>query len=296
MQAMPKFIATWRDERLAAIPDPPDILYHYTDTPGLMGIFSSSQLWATDAMYTNDRTEVLHSLVMLRLVLDELGLDRMADLAVDTMLIAAEEFYTVVQVLAVSFCKDGDLLSQWRGYGQAGGYSIGFDSKVLKSLTTKDVMITPVVYNPETQEQQIHTLVGRWRELFVDTDPKEFNKQNRRLSAFIFAQALIFLAATFKSHGFHEEAEWRLAYRRQVLAKDDTALTLGFRDRKGMVASFAHIPLPEVKDGRGPARRIVLGPTANPNLVGFGLYQYLQSLGYSADAVEIAPSEVTLRL
>jgi hypothetical protein len=61
------------------------------------------------------------------------------------MLIAAEEFYRVMQIFVVSFCPDGDLLSQWRGYGQSGGYAIGFDANILKGLTTKDITLAPVV-------------------------------------------------------------------------------------------------------------------------------------------------------
>jgi hypothetical protein len=296
MQAMPGFLADWRDERVASIPEPPGPIYHHTDTVGLMGILNSKELWGTDALYTNDRTEVLHSLFVLRRILDEQGIDRAADPATDMMLIAAEEFYRVMQIFVVSFCPDGDLLSQWRGYGQSGGYAIGFDANILKGLTTKDITLAPVVYESKLQDQLIRELIGRWRDLFHDSEPGEFDKQVRRLGAFVFAQAFSFLAATFKSIGFREETEWRLVYRRQVLVQDDTALKVGFRERKGMVAGYTRIPLPSITENGGPVRRIVMGPTASPDLVGFGLYQFVMSAGYTEKMVEIAPSEVTLRL
>jgi hypothetical protein len=296
MESMPAFLTEWRDERLAAIPASPDLLYHYTDSSGLMGILNSKELWATDALFTNDRTEVLHSLFVLRRILEGVKIDRDADPATDMMLIAAEEFYTVMQILAVSFCIDRDLLSQWRGYGQSGGYAIGFDSNLLKAVTTKDIMLAPVVYESKLQDQLTHELIERWRDLFHDVELVEFDKQVRRLGAFVFAQAFSFLAATFKSSGFREEAEWRLVYRRQLVVKDDTALTVAFRERKGMIAGYARMPLPPVTETGGPVRRIVLGPTANPNLVGFGLYQFLMSVGYSEGMVQVSPSEVTLRL
>jgi hypothetical protein len=35
-------------------------------------------------------------------------------------------------VYITCFCEDGDLLSQWRGYADPGGYAIGFDAAELE--------------------------------------------------------------------------------------------------------------------------------------------------------------------
>jgi hypothetical protein len=295
MAGLGDFLNAWRDEQVAGAPAPPGILYHYTNTSALISILKTRQLWATDALYTNDQTEVLHSLVMLTRIVNEARKDRYTDLATDMMLIAAEEFYTVVEVYLVCFCRNGDLLSQWRAYGQAGGYAIGFDSTVLTSLTGNHLMLAPVVYDPSKQEQLIRDLVQRWRQIFRDAQLEEFDKQIRRLGAFVFAQAFSFLAATFKTEAFQEEDEWRLAYRRQVVIQDDSGLGIDFRERKGMVASFAPMPLPPVSEAVLPVRHIVMGATANLNLAGFGLAQFLKSVGYPEKAIRISPSAVPLR-
>jgi hypothetical protein len=295
MEGLGDFLNVWRDERIAAAPLPPDILYHYTNTSALISILKTRQLWATDALYTNDQTEVLHSLVMLTRIVNEAQKDRAIDIATDMMLIAAEEFYTVVEVYLVCFCRKGDLLSQWRAYGQAGGYAIGFDSTVLTSLTGNHVMLAPVLYDGSKQEQLIRDLVQRWRQPFKDAKLEEFDKQIRRLGAFVFAQAFSFFAATFKSEAFLEEDEWRLVYRRQVVIKDDSGLGIDFRERKGMAASYAPMPLPPISETVVPVRHIVMGATANLNLAGFGLAQFLKSVGYPEKAIHISPSAVPLR-
>jgi DUF2971 family protein len=295
MEGLGDFLNAWRDEQTAAAPAPPDIVYHYTNTSALISILKTRQLWATDALYTNDQTEVLHSLVMLTRIVNETQKDRATDIATDMMLIAAEQFYTVVEVYLVCFCRNGDLLSQWRAYGQAGGYAIGFDSTVLKSITGNHVMLAPVLYHGSQQEQLIRDLVQRWRHLFKDAKLEEFDKQIRRLGAFVFAQAFSFFAATFKNEAFREEDEWRLIYRRQVVIKDDSGLGIDFRERKGMVASYAPMPLPAISQTVVPVRHIVMGATANLNLAGFGLAQFLKSVGYPEEAIRISPSDVPLR-
>ena len=44
-----------------------------------------------------------------------------------------------INIFAVCFCENGDLLSQWRGYaGGKYGYSIGFDSDALMQIADRN--------------------------------------------------------------------------------------------------------------------------------------------------------------
>ncbi len=296
MNQMPHFLADWIKQQIGAIPAPPEPLYHYTDTLGLIGIFKTTEVWATNALYTNDRTEVFHSLLLLHRIIDEVKKDRAQDPATDMMLIAVEEFASIIEVFLVCFCRNGDLLSQWRAYGPTGGYALGFDSGVLKGLVNKHVTLAPVVYNEQLQNQLIRELVERWREIFHHAQPGDYVTQVRRLGAFVFAQAFSFLAATFKNDAFSEEDEWRLIYRRQVQVKDEGDLKIDFRERKGMLASYAPIPLPGVKDNVAPVRQIVLGPTQNPNLAGYAVTRLLEGAGYPQALIHIDASVVPLRM
>jgi hypothetical protein len=49
----------------------PDILYHYTDQFGLIGIVNTSELWATKIHYMNDSTEFSLALGMAKDFLKE---------------------------------------------------------------------------------------------------------------------------------------------------------------------------------------------------------------------------------
>jgi len=294
LAATPEFLDKWRIERIAGIPATPETLYHYTSGGALISILKSMELRATNAVYMNDRTEVQHSVGILR---DVIGVnhDRHRDVGIDMMLIAAEQLYSILQIYVVCFCRDGDLLSQWRGYAGTSGYALGFDSKVLKGLTGDHVLLTPVVYDPQTQRRLISDLVGRWQEVFRRSDPGAFSRQIRALGAFVFAQALLFLAASFKNDAFHEEDEWRLLYRRQMVVDDGSGIKIDYVERAGMVGSYATLHLPPPTPQTIPVRHFVIGPTSDPPLAAFSLQAFLRSIGYSEDLIQISSSVVPLR-
>ena len=50
---------------------PPEILYHYTDQAGLLGILATGELWATKVQYMNDATEFGFSLGLAREILSQ---------------------------------------------------------------------------------------------------------------------------------------------------------------------------------------------------------------------------------
>jgi len=41
---------------------PPDMLYHYTSSTGLIRIAESKKLWATNILYLNDSRELDHAM------------------------------------------------------------------------------------------------------------------------------------------------------------------------------------------------------------------------------------------
>ncbi len=45
--------------------DPPDLLWHYTNAAGFLGIFRSGKLWATNTGYLNDASEMGYARIPL---------------------------------------------------------------------------------------------------------------------------------------------------------------------------------------------------------------------------------------
>jgi hypothetical protein len=140
-----------------------DLLYHYTDQHGLVGIIERLELWATNLGCLGDLSEFAHGLDYLRNVrndiIDNLLCDRPRDSAetksfravFEYLMSEAERRYSrkdpAEYLYAFSLFDSsrstqsgaaesdpGDNLEQWRAYSKGGfGYCIGFDKKVLES-------------------------------------------------------------------------------------------------------------------------------------------------------------------
>lgn len=143
----------------------PEKLYHYTTAAGLHGILESHTLWATHAAHLNDSQEMLTG---VQVVLQGLAVQRawatlMKGFTRDTMLKKmatgmaidwlAEHIQNRAQFLRQNFgpfvtclSREGDQLSQWRGYGRGGGYAIRFDPQELRTSlqeNSKDAVARP---------------------------------------------------------------------------------------------------------------------------------------------------------
>src|SRR5260370_32998682 len=123
---------------LSRTPDKP--LYHYTTQSGLLGIIGSRKIWVTHTQYLNDRREFLHAVDLVR---DELS-NRLMTASVPSArerLVQMEEALQLspqsINVCVCSFSEEPDLLSQWRAYGGAAGFAIGFPGEFLKAITEK---------------------------------------------------------------------------------------------------------------------------------------------------------------
>lgn len=110
----------------------PQTLYHYTTTEGLLGILESEELWATNILFLNDTSELVDAIKLFTAELENNPLKLDKETGWLHTLILPNLEAAPVDHFAVSFCEDGDLLSQWRAYSaQGSGYSLGFKPTAL---------------------------------------------------------------------------------------------------------------------------------------------------------------------
>lgn len=220
--------------------DPPEILYHYTTQEGLLGIVQSSSLFLSDARFVNDRSEVSYGrgLFADRLLAHveasgtdvhrrvwthfssavETGRRRQQESASGQPAASNDHFYMT------SLCTDGNLLSQWRGYGIAanGGCSIGFRSADLvagasvpghpqQAGSAPIVRLQQVLYDPVLQNQFIDQVISSVFSV-LDGSPTAIN--DAQYVALMIDYAVIPVIASYvKAPTFREEQEWRLVSR-----------------------------------------------------------------------------------
>jgi hypothetical protein len=101
---------------------PPDVLYHHTDQAGLLGIIKTVELWATKVQYMNDSTEFGRAIDLATVRLRARAQNKKAQGDVEVLNTIIDNLGDIshVNICSMSFCRNPDLLSQWRGYSGSG--------------------------------------------------------------------------------------------------------------------------------------------------------------------------------
>jgi hypothetical protein len=182
----------------------PPTLFHYTSQPGFLGIIEKKEIWATSAHFLNDAKEFKYAIELLT--------QRIAEKHTSSTklegLLKRLDLVTEINVCVCSFSTKGDLLSQWRGYGQGGaGYSLGFSTSRLRTLVSQqDFLLCPVVYREEDQMKLVDEVIEKWLQ-----DDHDFSAILPKLdSNSRFEDYFSMIAPIMKHPSFEEEGEWRI--------------------------------------------------------------------------------------
>lgn len=243
----------------------PKIIYHYTTQDGLIGIIKESTLWATKIHYMNDASELTEPLRMADVIITKLlqqldiGDTKDKESKKDIYLRMLDDIrgWERINICVASFCADGDLLSQWRGYGVPGSaYSIGFD--VQKLVETLDPYLFKLYhcqyYDPKAFQQKIQQFIFEvLNEAITD-----------RKIPVDFIDKFVEMAATMKFNCFKEEDEWRVLSWRPLPFTDER---FNFKSGKSMVVPYYSIPL-----DLSSIVEIIIGPCQHPELARDAVY------------------------
>ena len=278
--------------------DTPDLLYHYTDVAGLIGICSSRSLRATNLRFMNDAKELTHARKLMRDVLAEAKaqarLPAQLELIDEIERITSGQWVGYPDFYAMSFTANGDLLSQWRGYGSSGGgYAIGFEAAGLvpppSPYPQPERFLNRVIYDEATQLQILHGTATKMLALFATVDPTGSDLAEARAHVFSALGEVVGFAFSFKDPAWAEEQEWRTVY----VVPDGELEGVQFRPDGGVAVPYVSLEMGTDPDGKLPIREIVQGPTVDTDTAVRSLELLLVSNGY-AD-VGITVSSVPLR-
>jgi hypothetical protein len=251
------------------------LLYHYTSTDGLVGILERRCLYASDVWFLNDASEVRYA--QRRMVERLRERPELADDLswLEELLDVGPRPGRLDNVFVTSFCEEGDLLSQWRGYA-AGGFAIGFAMDGLATLADSQDgrRLVRVEYGREQGRRRLRSLF----ESIAERGPYEV-EERERLARMIFLPEM----ACVKEPSFAEEREWRL------LVVDERPEHLMFRAGVSGPVPYVEVALPEPT----PVREVVIGPAAERELRRHGVEQLLARRGYAH--VRVLQSESSLR-
>jgi len=248
-------------------------LFHYTNAPGFEGIISTNVLWATNAKFLNDASEVRYGrelgLPLLRSRCEAAAYEPWREVLGNAQALLGDKNSPVSDsVLAeftdayvVCFCEGDDLLSQWRTYGAAGGgYSMEFNispSSVVPSLRCRQIFVAPVRYERKKQGDLLSDL--------LDKVEKEVNDREAGFLAMVLDLILSAWLYTVKDGAFQSEREWRLV----LLPSVDESGYLDYGNLLFRSSQMGPIPFIEVRQNNTPggnSKLPLVGVKCGPNI------------------------------
>ncbi|MGZ8211472.1 MAG: DUF2971 domain-containing protein [Burkholderiales bacterium] len=251
--------------------EPPELLFHYTTIGGAYGIVTSEALWMTKINYLNDTSELEIGIATFHRVLDDL-LQQPAPTDETELLTQVKSGlgrFAASNICIASFCEHGDLLSQWRWYGEGGrGVSLGVSSNVLYTMAKGAINLWKCIYDEHAHRELLEALVAG----LVDAYRSERGRSGGALTAEgthklleRFFVSFLSIAPIIKNPHFAEEREWRLVS--SPVDIDDPAYGVAvFGER---IIQRYELSFPREADGWCRAiPSVVVGPTKDPGLIG----------------------------
>jgi len=196
----------------------PDTLYHYTTQAGVIGILDGGEIWATDTQFLNDRSEYVHAVEVVRAeIAARVPTTDKEEQAISQMQSALKGNVHTVNICVCSFSENGDLLSQWRAYGESmSGFAIGFTGQFLAQCASREsFFLAPCLYEQSEQKDLVRRFIDKilgeilaYGDVSKD-DPDHYIKTHGgNLITYLHR-----IAPTIKHPAFQAEQEWRVISR-----------------------------------------------------------------------------------
>ena len=251
--------------------EPPELLFHYTTLAGGYGILRSDALWMTKIRYLDDTSELEIGIATFKLLLEELlhapgppDEHQLLDAVVTGLGSVAAS-----NICVTSFCEHGDLLSQWRWYGEGGrGLSIGVTSQVLRGMASGRINLWKCIYDAHAHRELLEAMIERLLAAYRLQREREGEPPGAEARHYLvqrFFASFLQIAPIIKNPNFAEEREWRLVTLPVDIDDDDYGVSMT-GDR---IIQRYELRFPRDADGWCRAiARVVVAPTKDPELIG----------------------------
>jgi Protein of unknown function (DUF2971) len=282
----------------ALFAEPTGVVFHYTSLGAFMEIVRSGNMYATDIRFLNDSTEMTHALKLVREARDlrSGAVDTVSDAGGNIpsimdpsmpgmLLFDLDERLRGSSCYIACFTKQGNQLSQWRGYcPPRKGITIGFDAEDLRaSAEEQGFVLRECIYNPKAQ-----TLIGDrlMNVLKFLPEPHDAERMTQTYSA--FQQ----IAAVLKHPRFAEEQECRLISKEwQWYPSQDVK----HREGRSMLIPYRLFKLPKDERGRLKVARVIVGPTQHEHETVLSVTQFLALNGAARFLKRVEYCDIPLR-
>jgi hypothetical protein len=245
-----------------------DLLYHYTDANGLIGIIKNKRIWLSNLHFLNDSSE----LELSKIIFNEIIVQKKIffDKDIEGLFNKYISKNYKMKTCAISFCEEGNSLNQWQGYsGGVNGFSIGFDKKELKKLENQNIELIQCIYDRDIQKKMVEDIVNK-------IDKEEINNIDDLslwMESLTICEDIHKIAPKIKNYHFYLEKEWRLV----VNNIEDQDNNYCFRNKNGILPYYEINIENYIYD---LIKSIYIGPSENSTKSEFGVVELLECCGF----------------
>lgn len=310
-------------------------LYHYCSLETFISIISNKCIRLSDLSKSNDYMERKWIISIIEEALDKSLKDEgiIIDLRENywyedginnhiEYLLSMLKYKVMESSYIACFSRKGDLISQWRAYGDDGkGVSIGFDPKLLRKVNSNknDIYIEDILYDKDEQIEDIRLAVNGavtyMKNLFHDDAVRvsdDFNKYFiEEFDAFceVICDELEISSCYMKNPAFKEEDEVRIFY--VPLISEDNHLAIqeelsktrrfnnyvlkpiDFHARNDQIIGYADLSFEKLVQ-KNIISEVTIGPSSRVNKN--DICYLLSKFGYNSDDILINESQASYRL
>jgi hypothetical protein len=275
---------------------PDDIVWHYTDGPGFLGILESSTVYATQVASLNDKNETKYASALFKAAIEKLVEEKKDDTTARTFLQKVLELtkedpatptHGTSKFFVTCFSGEEDDLTQWDRYGGNNGYAIGFYARGLWRDPTSQLY--KVVYDRAIQEKASRELAEATLQFFLDGLNAERLQDPEKWAGEFFAawdEWVYKLAPLAKDSKWKAENEFRLVH--ELKLSDSSQVR--FKQRDTMLARYIPLATPAWVKRRAellPIAKIFIGPGNHPAFTKVSVLLLLEQMGYPTLPVDV---------
>lgn len=269
-----------------------DLVYHYTDPQGFVGIIEKRCVWLSNVFYLNDYAE--HALFCEK-IRDEVGArlefnttlspNQRTNLGELKKIVAADSIY---DYYCAAFSTKGDHLGQWCRYADDGrGFAIGFEkgklppNRGVRKILSTILRVRSVWYEPEKQAGKARKFV----EQRLSKTPSDAGSPRQRTT---LERRVGFDSLQCKDRHFKDENEVRILF-----LPGDGDLPSEVKGPKFRASGSRIVPYYEFHFPPDAVKEVVLGPQNDYALNEHSLRQFLHENGYDRNEIKLRRSEIT---
>jgi len=279
-----------------------DVVWHYTNGDGFLGMLQSSTIYATQVSCLNDTTETKYASDIYKTAVAELIKEREGDNEAVAFLNQVLEFvkeepdsptHGTSKFFVTCFSGDEDELTQWDRYSKPNGYAIGFRARGLWREPTSQIY--RVIYDHEKQLTAAKKIAAATLDFYREgltgerlENPGEWGK----LFFNAWDEWVYKLAPLAKDHKWHSEHEFRLVHE----LKGSEFPEVRFSQKPKMLTRYLALDTPGWVKRRAkllPIAKVWIGPGNHPAFTKISVQLLLEQMGYWDIPVEVTKCTVS---